>query len=217
MAKKGYIMAFPCQEPLDEDRLWMKNFGCETIYEEDADNEKRRPQWKQFMTSLECGDEVVLSKFSNALRGSRELVAFLALCSMKMVRIVSIHDKVDTGSELFPETSPNDVLHSLAQLPQETMELRSHTKPARVLKGRNMVFVPKRRYSRETKEHKEKTVINMYMSGYDIDDIRIASGYQSRSSIFRVLNEHRIPLNRGSHSGPIRRKGQQGENPENKD
>jgi DNA invertase Pin-like site-specific DNA recombinase len=60
MAKKGYIMAFPCQEPLDEDRLWMKNFGCETIYEEDADNEKRRPQWKQFMTSLECGDEVVL-------------------------------------------------------------------------------------------------------------------------------------------------------------
>ena len=37
------------------------------------------------------GDEVVVAKFSNALRGSRELSAFIELCRIKVVRIISIH------------------------------------------------------------------------------------------------------------------------------
>jgi DNA invertase Pin-like site-specific DNA recombinase len=200
-------MAFPTLPPLGDDRAWMEAFGCGTIYEEVADDEKRRPQWKQLMTSLQEGDVVVISKFSHALRGSRELVAFLALCHLKMIRLISIHDRVDTEGKLFPDTSPADLLTTLATLPRETMELRKQASPARSLKGRSLNFVPQRRYCHKTREQKERTVINMYVSGYDLDDIRMASGYQSRSSIFRILNNYHIPLNRGPHCGPLKKKG----------
>ena len=43
----------------------------------------------------------VISKLSNAARGLRELAAFIELCRIKMVRVISIHDRVDTRGELF--------------------------------------------------------------------------------------------------------------------
>jgi hypothetical protein len=54
------------------------------------------------------------------------------------------------------------------------MELRKQASPARSLKGRSLNFVPQRRYCHKTREQKERTVINMYVSGYDLDDIRMA-------------------------------------------
>lgn len=41
------------------------------MVEEENGHEKLRPQWKQLMASLKREDELVVSKFSNALRGSR--------------------------------------------------------------------------------------------------------------------------------------------------
>ena len=35
---------------------------------------------------------------------------------------------------------------------------------------------------------------------------RKASGFHSRSSVFRILNKYNIKLNRGKHSGPIKKK-----------
>ena len=83
MAKIGYIMVAPHYEHLEADWKWMKDFGCVNIFEEDEAYEKTRPQWKQLMTSLERGDELVIAKFSNALRGSRELAMFLEVCRIK--------------------------------------------------------------------------------------------------------------------------------------
>ena len=40
------------------------------------------------------------------------------------------------------------------------------------------------------------------------DDIWKASGFHSRSSVFRILNKYGIKLNRGKHSGPIKKKGE---------
>jgi hypothetical protein len=95
----------------------------------------------------------------------------------------------------------------LATLPQETMELRKRVAPLRIRKTKTVIVAPKRCYAREKIEWKEKTVVNMYLSGYDIDDIRIASGFHSRSSIYRVLNKHHIALTRGAHYGPIKKRG----------
>ena len=33
-------------------------------------------------------------------------------------------------------------------------------------------------------------------------------GFHSRSSVFRILNKYGIKLNRGKHSGPIKKKGE---------
>ena len=125
MAKIGYIMAISQYDRLEEDRKWMNDYGCSRIVEESDENERNRPLWKQLMVDLQRGDELVISKFSNALRGSRELATFLEFCR----------------------------------------------------------------------------------AGHPIDEVWRASGFRSRSSVFRILNKHGIKLNRGNHSGPIKRKG----------
>jgi hypothetical protein len=104
MAKVGYIFKAAGYDGFDTDVEWMKQYGCVQVIEEENGHEKLRPQWKQLMASMERGDEIVLAKFSNALRGSRELAAFIEFCRVKVVRIVSIHDKVDSRGDLFPET-----------------------------------------------------------------------------------------------------------------
>ena len=90
------------------------------IEENDAD-EKNRPLWKQLMVALERGDELVISKFSNAIRGARELAMFLEFCRVKVIRVISIHDRIDSKNELFPETKPSDVLMMIGSLPDEAL------------------------------------------------------------------------------------------------
>ena len=46
---------------------------------------------------------------------------------------------------------------------------------------------------------------NMYNGGHAIDDIWSVCGFKSRSSIFRVLKKYGITLNRGHHSGTIKK------------
>lgn len=210
MAKVGYIMAISQYDKLEEDRKWMNEFGCIRIVEESDENERSRPLWKQLMVALQRGDELVISKFSNALRGSRELATFLEFCRVKVVRIISIHDKIDSRNLLFPETTPADVLEMMGSLPEEVFALRRSAAHVVHLQKKMIVSLPPVSTSKMRKLDREKTVINLYAAGYPIDDIWRASGFRSRSSVFRILNKHGIKLNRGNHSGPIKRKKSKG-------
>lgn len=53
-----------------------------------------------------------------------------------------------------------------------------------------------------------KPVVSFAHKMFTIDFLKKAlkSGFRSRSSIFRILNKHGITLNRGPHSGPIRKR-----------
>ena len=210
MAKVGYIMAISQYDKLEEDRKWMNEFGCIRIVEESDENERSRPLWKQLMVALQRGDELVISKFSNALRGSRELATFLEFCRVKVIRIISIHDKIDSRNLLFPETTPADVLEMMGSLPEEVFSLRRSAAHVVHLQEKMIVSLPPVSTSKMRKLDREKTVINLYAAGHPIDDIWRASGFRSRSSVFRILNKHGIKLNRGNHSGPIKRKKSKG-------
>ena len=205
MAKIGYIMATPHYDRLEEDRQWMQEFGCVRIVEESDADERSRPLWKQLMIALERGDELVISKFSNALRGARELAMFLEFCRVKVIRVISIHDRIDSGNELFPETRPSDVLVMIGSLPEEALVLRKASEHVSKLQERMIVQLPPISTSRAKRMDREKTVINLYAAGHPIDEIWKASGFRSRSSVFRILNKHGIKLNRGRHSGPIKK------------
>ena len=193
MAKIGYIMVTEHYDRLEEDRRWMDDYGCVQIIEERDADEKLRPLWKQLMTALERGDELVIAKFSNAIRGSRELASFLEFCRIKVIRIISIHDRIDSYNELFPETKVSDVLEMIGALPEEALALRKSS--AHVVKLQEKIG----------RLEREKTVINLYCAGHPIEEIWKASGFHSRSSVFRILNKHDIKLNRGKHSGPIKK------------
>ena len=124
MAKVGYIYSSGQHDTIATDKTWMEEYGCCRIIEEDGSQEKTRPEWKQLMDCLERGDELVISKFSNALRGVRELAMFLEFCRVKVIRIISIKDRIDSRGELFPNTSIADVLFMFGSLPEEVITLR---------------------------------------------------------------------------------------------
>ena len=200
MAKVGYIFLAEAYESIESDRAWMEKFGCVRIVEEKTEDEKLRPEWKALLMSLERGDELVLSKFSNALRGTRELSFFLELCRIKVIRIISINDKIDSKDEVFPAMKTSDFLDMIGSLPAEVATLRkasTHIMRLRTVKTKTKAT--------KSRQERETTIVNMYNSGHSIDDIWTVSGFKSRSSIFRILKKYGIALNRGPHSGPIKK------------
>ena len=186
MAKVGYIFKADRYDGFEADKEWMQKYGCVQVIEEPVESEALRPKWKQLVASLERGDEVVVAKFSNALRGSRELSAFIELCRIKVVRIISIHDRIDSRGKLFPE---------------KVAILRYSS--ARVLNLQQNAKIPKKTMKAMDKADKENTIVDMYVNGHSFEDIMAVSGYSSRSSVFSVLHRHGVKLNRGKFSGPL--------------
>lgn len=200
MAKFGYILASPALETLDEDKRWMNEFGCvEIVVEPLAGNGSDRVKWDTLTARLQVGYTIVLSKLSNALQGARQLVFFLEFCRLQNIRLISIHDKIDSSNELFPETKTSDVLTTIALLPKEANAIRKHA--AHVTQVRRRVASATKKSISKTERNKR--IINMYQEGYTLDDIHSKSGFKSRSSIFRILKDANIPLNRAGHSGPL--------------
>ena len=201
MAKVGYIYNTPHANGLTEDG------GVDAILRLcTGGGGSRRGRaissvWKQLLANLNRGDEIVVSKLSNAVRGSRELAVFIELYRVKVVRIVSIHDRINTGSKLFHETTVADVLLMFGSLPEEAMALRRASDHVQNLQ-RNLNVRHKTKAA-ETKQERESTIVSMYNSGHTIDDIWTISGFRSRSSIFRILNKYGVKLNRGHFSGPL--------------
>lgn len=194
MAKVGYIFKANSYDAFDADKEWMLQYGCMQVIEESVKHETLRPKWKQLMSNLERGDELVVSKFSNAVRGLRELAALIELCRIKVVRIISIHDKIDTCNELFAETTPAEVLMMFGALPEEVAVLRkSSDKIMRLQQSINTSILTKKSLS---KAERDKKIVDMYNDGYSIRDIWKESGVRSKSTVYEILNKYRVQLNR---------------------
>jgi len=196
MAKTGYLFLAKGYHDHEEDTTWMKEFGCGSIIVEDGIKERLRPQWRKLLTLVKPGDVIVVSRLSNAVRGIRELGAFLDLCREYRIRLVSIHDRIDTTNEFFPETTAGDVLDTIGRLSSEATRIRRSE--GRII--RNLKEQRKERNKSALRIEKEKTIVNMYKSGHVIDDIWKVSGYKSRTSVFRVLKRNGVVLNRVSRT-----------------
>ena len=202
MAMIGYLWNTPHYKNFEEDKQWMLGHGCEQVIEEQNIHEKLRPEWQRLTQTLTCGDELVIGKFSNAVRGARELSNLLEICRINMVRIISVHDRIDSAGELFPDTRHSDILNMMATLPQEALAMRRATTSTSKLKKRIRVHTP----TAIQKLERNKMVVNMYKSGHTIEDIWTASGFKRKSSIFRILNTIGVDLNRGHTKGPIKKR-----------
>ncbi len=201
MAKVGYIFKVEDDdENFDACVKWMEDYECDVIYSEDADTEASRLYWRQTVSLLEHGDELVLAKLSNALRKAHELIALLDLCRVHAIRLISIGDRIDSEGKLFPETTVKDVLDTIGSLLYEATAVRKKAEHINMLK--NKVFAKKPKPPMDRTE-RQKMVVSMYNGGFSIDDIWRSSGYRSRSSVFRVLNRYGVTLNRGKFSGPL--------------
>ncbi len=209
MAKVGYIFSVAHDDRLAADKEWMQQYGCVQVVEEDSEHEKLRPQWHQLLASLERGDELVVSKLSNAVRGVRELAALIELCRVKVIRIISLRDKIDTHDELFPDTKTGQVMEVFGSLSEEVAVLRKAS--AHVLHLQQDISTPKKNLAPLEKEERERTIVAMYNNNHSIDEIWRVSGFSSRSSVFRILGKYGVKLNRGKFSGPLGKRKKDGE------
>ena len=184
MSKVGYVINY-AGYGTDVDKEWMKRFGCTEIMEEKQECGPLRAEWNKLLRRLNKGDELVVPKLSYIIRETRQLSYLLEYCRLKEIRLISIHDCIDSGNELFPETQMSDILNVVALLPKEDLDNRKRT----------LSPVDYNRIERK------ECVVNMYKSGHLINEIWKASGFRSRSSVFRVLKEAGITLNRGRKKG----------------
>lgn len=205
MAKVGYIFKANHYDTYEQDKEWMLNFGCVQVIEEETVHEAMRPQWKQLMNALDRGDELVVAKFSNAVRGVRELSVCIEMCRIKVVRLISIQDRIDSHNELFKETTAADVLEMVGALPEEIAALRKSS--SHIMLFQKSIKSPAKTGKTLSRTERERNIVDMYNSGYSINDIANVSGFSSKSSIFRILNKYHVDLNRGRTKGPRRKKG----------
>lgn len=186
MSKVGYVINY-AGYGTDVDKEWMKRFGCTEIMEEKQECGPLRAEWNKLLRRLNKGDELVVPKLSYIIRETRQLSYLLEYCRLKEIRLISIHDCIDSGNELFPETQMSDILNVVALLPKEAFDVRKSSDAIRKVKSRMRTLSPVDYNRIERKE----CVVNMYKSGHLINEIWKASGFRSRSSVFRVLKEGR--------------------------
>ena len=199
MAKVGYIFKAGDYAEYEADKAWMQQYGCVQVVEEPERNEETRPHWKQLLTTLRRGDELVVAKFSNALRGSSEMSKFVEYCRIKAVRIISVRDKIDSRDELFPETTASDVLYMVGALPEEVAALRKASAHIFEL-HRNIRLMSEKSKEKLPKSERDKQIIDMYRNGYTAEDIMLKSGCKSKTTIYNVLRRYAVRLDRGKFS-----------------
>ena len=171
MSKVGYVINY-AGYGTDVDKEWMKRFGCTEIMEEKQECGPLRAEWNKLLRRLNKGDELVVPKLSYIIRETRQLSYLLEYCRLKEIRLISIHDCIDSGNELFPETRMSDILNVVALLPKEAFDVRKSSDAIRKVKSRMRTLSPVDYNRIERKE----CVVNMYKSGHLINEIWKATG-----------------------------------------
>lgn len=193
MARVGYIMSFKhLENELKSDIQWMKDHGCCTIFIEDEHNESNRIEWKDMLEQLNCGDEIVISKFSHATRGIREFSVLCDYLRREKVTVISIHDEMDTSGKVFPEKPLSAIMDMLATLSAEIFALRQANEHETKLRARKHP-----RTISQSKSERNNKIVRMYKQGDSIDKIWKFSGFKSRQSVFNVLDAAGVNFNRG--------------------
>ena len=117
----------------------------------------------------------------------------VTLCRIKVVRIISIHDKIDTDNKLFPDTTPAEVLAMFGALPEEVAVLRKSSD--KIIRLQQSISIPITKKSM-SKTERDKKIVDMYNNGYSIRDIWKESGVRSKSTVYSILNKYKVQLNR---------------------
>ena len=86
-----------------------------------------------------------------------------------MVRIISIHDKIDSRGGLFPDTTAAEVLTMFGSLPEEVAVLRKSSD--RVIRLQQSISVPVKTSKMLSKTERDKMAVDMYNNGYSVNEI----------------------------------------------
>lgn len=183
--RKGYVMLDPSNKYRKDDMEKIQSAKCDTIFIDNIEDEETRPQWNHMMNGLKKGDELVVISLCNAVRGLRNLSTLFDRCRVLKVRLISLRDRIDSWEEMYP-ACVSQLMDVIATLQGDILNFRHSNKTARI----------KRVVSSGNRTIRAQRCVALYKSGASIDEIKKETGFNSSSSIYRVVKEAGEKLDR---------------------
>lgn len=186
MKRYAYILERE-NNSVESELQMMYSYGCE-IFRDAGKNEKHRPYWKYIVGELQSGDELYIVSFENAFRGVREMSFFLIYCIKNNISLISIGDGVRTTNK-----EHLAVFMAIKKLTEGVSDIR---RESNILKTEENHIEPSKRIS-DLKA--EVAIVNMYESGFSIDEIIKNVKYKSKATVYTILRRNGISPNRCVH------------------
>lgn len=171
MNKLGYIHD---SSDVDTTNSYIDSFkkdGC-TNYFIEPNNGSPREEWKNFIENLKPGDCAYFVSFKNAFPSLNDFIIFAKFCDKKKISIISIEDGITPSSQI------SELLKAISTLSNSKTdsdtEIEINSKKIRILK-------------------KQMRIINMYRSGFSIEEIMNINGFKSKTSIYNIFSLYGIP------------------------
>lgn len=184
----GYVMFSSSLQCKEDDVSKLEDVGCDKIFIDQSEHEKERPQWKKLLSEVRRNDEVVILKLSNAIKGLVSLASFFEICRVKKIRIISLKDKFDSLDEMFP-SSTAELVNAIGSFPGDILAPKKSGERANVSRKKKSSF-------QTSKEEREKRCVDLYNSRTSIEDIKEEVGFRSNSSVYRILKNKGVKVNR---------------------
>ena len=151
---------------------------CSVVYLESR-NSDNHAEWNHFIDELNDGDVAVIFSFGNVFHNYTEVMHFLKMCSTRKIRIISIHDEIDTS-----DTITSDILTAITKVVNSNKEEVHDDVQAELVIGTK----------RNKKLKKHRTIVNMYNAGFSIKDIMNKTNCRSKSNLYRILHLYDVQL-----------------------
>mgnify|MGYP003291221365 FL=1 len=187
--KYGYILERAAQLEMDDDRqLIEKSIGAEgqLFVERVYDIRDYRPKWLKLMDVIREGDELYIIGMSETGFGLREFSMLFDFCVKTKFRIVSIRDMIDTS---IPEQAR--ILYRWGTLPMDRDDFMK-----RENRIRNGGHRKKAKIKDETRAERNAQIVKLYEAKVPIESIMLKVGVRSNNTIYKILREAGIYVQR---------------------
>lgn len=187
--KYGYILERAAQLEMDDDRqLIEKSIGADgqLFVERVYDIRDYRPKWLKLMDVIREGDELYIIGMSETGFGLREFSMLFDFCVKTKFRIVSIRDMIDTS---IPEQAR--ILYRWGTLPMDRDDFMK-----RENRIRNGGHRKKAKIKDETRAERNAQIVKLYEAKVPIESIMLKVGLRSNNTIYKILSESGIYVQR---------------------
>lgn len=186
MSKIGYVYGTVGESILG----WMNGYGLDSLYHEGKGHEKCRPKWKEAISRLGGGDELVIASFGNAVRSLGKLALLIELCRLRGIRLISVEDRIDTREELFGRIKVGVLLSIVSQLPEKVVSLRQSLGEEKLQHESGAVSMTK-----AARLRRDRKAISLYLAGHSLKVIMEKTGIK-HTSLYNILKRNGIGRDR---------------------
>ncbi|MDR0603544.1 MAG: recombinase family protein [Bacteroidales bacterium] len=195
----GYARVSTPAQKLDiQEELLMKN-GCELIFKDKYTGTRfNRPGFDECLKKIRKGDTIVVCKLDRLGRSLRGVLELLDKFNKDGITFISLQDNISTEGH-YGKLMTN-ILGALAQFERDIIIERTSA-GRRMAKEKGVKFGRPKGSINKEHEAKIETCVNLYKSGYTLNNIQKTLNIKSLETIYKYLRKNGIEPNRAKRNG----------------